>query len=135
VQFVPIPTTYEALNKLFPIWFPFLQGISHRSKEPVWALIDAIARFDVQIGLVWDDEKACALVGIQYRRRGSELIGEVCWLTGTGMKEWRHLLPQLEHFLKDSGCVEIRPICRPGWSRLLREHGYKTTHHVMERTL
>jgi hypothetical protein len=73
---------------------------------------------------------------MQFRKRGNDLIGEICWLTGRGMKEWQHLLPQMEKYLKEhKGCVEIRPICRPGWSRLLKQRGYKTTHYVMEKKL
>jgi hypothetical protein len=137
VNFVPIPTNIEALEKLFPLWEPFLDGISRRSKEPIRDLIAAVKGLRVQIALVWgDDNKPHALVGMQYRKRGDDLIGEICWLTGKGMKEWRHLLPQMEKYLKEEkGCVEIRPICRPGWSRFLTTNGFKTTHFVMEKKL
>lgn len=91
----------------------------------------------MQIALVWDEDnkKPQALVGIHYVLRDNDVIGEVIWLTGTGMRRWLPLLPELERFLKDMGCTEIRPICRPGWSRLIKGEGYKVTHYMMEKTL
>jgi hypothetical protein len=146
MQFVPIPTTPEYLEKTFPHWWPFLAKISRRSKEPVQELLGQIVRRDVQIALVWDGEKARALVGMRFLRRGGliledghkcpdVLIGEVIWLAGGGMREWRHLLPQMEQYFKHMGCVEIRPVCRLGWSRFLKTQGYKATHVTMEKVL
>jgi hypothetical protein len=133
---VPVPTTAEWLNKTAPHWLPFLPGISRRSKEPIESLLNQIGRFEVQLALVWDNGKAQALVGIRLVRRGEDLIGEIVWLTGNGMRDWLHLLPQLEQYLKQHlGCVAIRPICRPGWSRLIKGRGYKITHFMMEKPL
>jgi hypothetical protein len=136
--FVPIPTSPIDLFNTRELWLPFVEAISRRSKEPLADMIDAIRTGRAQIALVWDEKKkeAQALVGMQFRQRGPELIGEIHWLTGRGMKEWQHLLPQMERYLKEHmGCSIIKPICRPGWSRLLKKHGYKTTHHIMERAL
>jgi hypothetical protein len=135
MQFVPIPTTLQALQATSEHWLPFLPGIARRSKEPAETLLRRIASFEVQLALVWDGKQALALLGLRYSKRGEDLIGEVIWLTGRGMKQWQHLLPQLEKYLKDMGCREIRPICRPGWSRLIKPHGYKITHYVMEKVL
>lgn len=137
MQFVPIPTTFENLKRTFPVWWPFLAKISRRSKEPVGDLLAQIAKHEVQIALAWDEstEKARALVGMRFLRRGDDLIGEIIWLAGGGMREWRHLLPQMEQYLKDMGCAEIRPVCRLGWSRFLKSRGYKATHMTMEKVL
>lgn len=136
MHFVPIPTTPDHLRACAKYWLPFLEGISRRSKEPVDDLIDSICSARVQIALVWDGNEARALVGMQYKKCGDDLVGEIVWLTGKGMKDWRHLLPQMEKYLREHvGCRIIRPICRPGWSRLLKNQGYKTTHYVMEREL
>jgi hypothetical protein len=138
VQFVPIPTTKEGVEENFPLWFPFLKDISKRSKEPITDLMRQVKFYDVQIALVWDEDnnKATALIGIRYFRRGDELIADIIWLTGRGMKQWTHLLPQMEKYLKEHvGCAIIRPICRPGWSRLIKSQGYKLTHYVMEKPL
>ena len=135
MHFVPIPGRYEDLNNSFDIWSPFLKDISRRSKEPVLDLLAQIARLEVAIALVWDGKAARALVGVRFRQRGNDLIGEIVWLTGKGMREWRHLLTEMESYLKQRGCVEIKPICRPGWSRFLKQRGYRTTHLTMEKKL
>lgn len=136
MQFVPIPTTREYLEATAQHWFPFLKDISRRSKEPVTDLLGQITRRDVQLALAWDGSKAHALFGIRLVKRGDDLIGEVIWLTGHGVKRWLHLLPDLEQYLRDIGCKEIRPICRPGWARLiLDKNGYKRTHYTMEKVL
>lgn len=135
MQLVPIPTTDEYLLAAARHWMPFMEGISRGSKEPVESLIGRVLRFDVQLAMVWDGKQAHALIGIQFVRRGNDLIGEVIWLTGKGMRKWRHLLPELETYLKDMGCVVSRPICRPGWSRFIEPQGYRITHYVMEKVL
>lgn len=136
MHFVPIPTTHEQLRLWKKHWLPFLPKISQRSKEPVDQLLDEIASQRVQIGLAWDGERAHALIGIQFRKNGNVLIGELIWATGEEMKEWRDLLGEVERFLREHyGCNEVRPICRPGWSRMLKERGYKLTHYVMEKSL
>ena len=133
MQLIPIP--FDDLDKTAFHWFPFLPAISKRSKETVVNLLGQIKRHEVRIALVWDGQQARALIGVRIIRRGDDLIGELCWTTGQGMREWQHLLDVLEQLLKDAGCVEIRPICRLGWTRFLKSRGYKTTHMMMEKVL
>jgi hypothetical protein len=135
VHFVPIPTTPEHLIAWAPHWLPFLEGVSRGCKEPVASIRGRIERFDVQLALIWDGRNAHALIGIQFTRRGDELIGEIIWLTGKDRRRWLHLLPEVEQYLKDMGCAVIRPICRPGWWRLIEPHGYRRTHYVLEKAL
>jgi len=138
LRFIPIPTTEEALRRVSHLWLPFIPRIADRSDETVDELIDAIISGRVQIGLVWDDDnrKAHALVGWLYRRAGRELIAEVHWITGWGSKEWRHLLAELEKYLKEhAGATVIKPLCRPGWRPFLKQQGYRQTHVVMEKML
>jgi hypothetical protein len=138
VQVLPIPLTDEHLNKTFPLWFPFLAGIARRSKETVQDLMAAIGRKDIQPILMWDEaeSKAYALLGIRLVKRDDDLIAEWVWMTGREMQRWVHLLPEVEKYLKQHlHCAGSRPICRPGWSRLLRKHGYKITHYTMEKVL
>src|SRR5215831_1447458 len=95
-----VPLHFTDLEPLFPIWFPFISKISARSKEPVKDLLRQIKEREVEIALVWDGTRAHALVGIRYRQRGEDCIGEIVWLTGNKMKEWRDLLPDMEAYLK-----------------------------------
>lgn len=138
MKLVPIPTTNDALLKMAPLWVPFLDKIARRSKETVNALLYKVANRQVQPILIWDEaeQKAVALLGISYHMRGNDKIAEWVWLTGVGRKSWEPLLSDLEQYLMEyEECAELRPICRPGWSHLLKKHGYRITHYMMEKTL
>jgi hypothetical protein len=135
VKLVPVPTTHEYLDRTEHHWFPFLKDISRRSKEPVKDLYFQIRRFDVQIVLAIDDNKTVAIAGLRRWMRGSDMIGEIVWATGKGMKQWQHLVDDIEKYLKETGSVECRPICRLGWSRMLKARGYRPTHMIMEKRL
>jgi hypothetical protein len=136
MSFVPIPTMPDHLFAWREHWYPFLDSVSRLTKEPIPVLMNALIAGQVQIALAWDGKKAHAIVGIQYRQSGDDVAAELIWLTGINMKAWdEQLLADLHRFLKDIGCTISRPICRPGWSRLLKRHGYKTTRYVMEHRL
>jgi len=138
MHFVAIPTTEQALRKYQAHWLPFLPKIAERSNETIDDLLDLVITFRMQIGVIWDDERreARALIGLQYRKAGPQLIGEVHWVTGFGAKEWQHCLEEIEQYLKDHvRCTIIKPICRPGWKPLLKSHGYRMTHLMMEKSL
>ena len=136
MHFVPIPTSHEALGKTAHLWMPFIRKLAERNREPLGSLIGVIKNGQVQIGLGWDGEKAHALVGWLYRPVGDSLVAEIHWLPGRGVKEWRHLLPDLERYLKEhEGVAHCRPIARPGWEKFLKERGYRLTHYVMEKAL
>lgn len=130
-----IPVPHEVLHDTAPLWSPFLPSIAKRTKETVPALIGQIARFEVRLTLVWDDarQKPAALIGVRLHMRGADLIAEIVWTTGRDHKAWVHLLPEFEAMLWQAGAAEIRPICRPGWRKLLEAHGYKLTHLQMEK--
>ena len=142
MQLLPIPVADEYIKRLMPYWAPFLPDIAKRSKEPVADLIARISRKDVQLFLIWDEDEdapanmAVAMLGVSYHRRGDDLIAVLEWTTGHGRTRWQGLLPELERYLKEHvGCKELRPVCRLGWFRFLRQHGYKATHITMEKVL
>lgn len=137
MRLIAIPVDDEALRTSSAHWMPFLPLIAKRSKEPLTTLIDRIMRKEMRLVLVWDEQRtrAAALLGVRLHYRGDDLIGELLWLVGDDCKSWQHLLPDVEQMLRDAGCVECRPLCRPGWSRLLKQQGYKLTHVQMEKVL
>jgi len=145
MKFVPIPTPAKGqpieeteVWKTRKVWGAFIPRIADRSDETVDELIDHVFKGRVQIGVIWDEEKdkARALIGIIYSQEGRELIGQLRWATGFGVKDWQHLLPQVEKYLKEHNhCTISKPYCRPGWKPLLKKHGYKQTHVVMEKML
>ena len=141
MDLVPIPVTTEYLRQSEPLWLPFLERISQRTGEPVASLYDRIMREEVQPILVMDGKEARALCGVCFYMREDEKIAQWQWMTGTGRKDWEHLLPIMERFMADMGAAICEPVCRKGWSRLLKRCGYEITGHrddghvVMEKRL
>jgi len=138
VRLIPVPLDDKAIANSTPHWLPFLPLIARRSKETVQVLHDQITNKQMRIALIWDDDasRATALIGVRIHMRGPDMIGELLWMAGYGRQQWEHLLPELEDMLRQAGCVECRPLCRPGWARaLLKKHGYKITHVQMEKSL
>jgi hypothetical protein len=132
MHFVPIPTHIDALRKTREHWLPFLPVIAESQGEPLEGLLDQIFSGFTHIGVVWDGEKAHALAGWHLRRGGK--VAEIIWIEGVQRENWQHLLPELEKYLTEHLKVDvIRPIARPGWTRLLKRAGYKLTHCVMEK--
>src|SRR5215468_6139964 len=103
MRFVPIPTPLKTepiehteVWKTRSGWLPFLPHIADRSDETVDELIDLVISGQVQIGVCFDDDdQPRALIGMIYRQLGRELIGELRWATGFGVKDnWEYLLSE-----------------------------------------
>jgi len=145
MRFIPIPTPVKGqpieeteVWKTRNAWGPFIPRIADRSDETVDELIALVFNGQVQVGVVFDDnDKPRALIGMIFRQLGRELIGELRWATGFGVKDnWEYILSEAERYLKEKvGCTISKPFCRPGWKPLLKKHGYKQTHVVMEKML
>ena len=133
MRLVPIPLTeHEAWTEY---WLPFLPRIAQRSHESVADLIQQIWDRKVRLVLVMDGEQAKALVGVRIHQMNGKSCGDMIWLAGFGREQWQELLPEFEQLLRDAGCDLCRPICRPGWSKYLKQRGYRITHVMMEKPL
>jgi hypothetical protein len=134
---VPIQTDDESIYGSAAHWSQFLPSIAARSGETVEGLIDQVLRREVQPILIWDPEakKAMALCGVQYVMLGTGKAAILVWMAGRNRNAWQHLIADLEQYLRQNGCVEVRPLCRPGWAKLLQSRGYKITHYGMEKKL
>lgn len=136
IAFVPIPPGDVAVME--HVWLPFVEKIAERGGESVSQLAKPIEQGLIGLAVAWDSEakKALALMGFQTRPRGYDLVGEIIWLTGSDMGLWLSLYDDMERFFREHlGCAALRPICRPGWSKILKSKGYRMTHVVMEREL
>jgi hypothetical protein len=131
---VPIPPDH--LEGSRPLWFPYLASIAERSGNDIAEMVRMLSAGEAQAFLVWDGEgkRAHAFLGVRYAARGHDRIGELIWLTGENRAAWVHLFGELETYLREhQGCVAIKAIARPGWSKHLKSSGYRLTHCVMER--
>jgi hypothetical protein len=144
MQLVPIPTTSEYLNGTFHLWSPFIPAIASRSPWSTDELLGKVSRHEVQLVLIWDDNRVIALLGITIVEDNGERVGELSWVTGKARQDWQHLLAELEAYLRDHvRCRRCRPISRPGWRKLLAANGYRHVgysrdrrrHDIMEKVL
>ena len=137
MQLIPIPIDEKSLLDWAPFWFPFLPSIAKRTKEDVKEIARKVMYREVRLTLAWDEtiDKPVALFGVRLHMRGNDLIAEWIWMTGQRYKTWAYLLPEFEQLLKRAGVVECRPICRPGWAKILKPSGYRLTHITMEKVL
>jgi len=128
MQLIPIPIDEKSLLDWAPFWFPFLPSIAKRTKEDVKEIARKVMYREVRLTLAWDEtiDKPVALFGVRLHMRGNDLIAEWIWMTGQRYKTWAYLLPEFEQLLKRAGVVECRPICRPGWAKILKPAGYRT---------
>jgi hypothetical protein len=141
MQFVPIPHVH--LGQLASFWIPFVERVAKRSGRDFDDLQREVMSGEVIVCLAWDEnaKEAKAAGGIRPVVRGKDRVAEIVWLTGHDMKSWVHLFPQLERFVSDPveigglGCTIVKPIVRPGWSKILKTHGYRVTHAVMEKQI
>ena len=69
---------------------------------------------------------------VNYPRRRVLRI-RIC--TGEDRERWQAGLLALEDWARGQGCAGCEFIARPGWGRVLKAHGYETTHHVVEKDL
>lgn len=119
-------------------WRPYILKISERDKCDPSEKERMLYAGEAQAFLVWDDvaRKPQAFLGVRYVKRGADPIAELIWLMGENRAAWAHLFGELETYLRDQqGCVGIKAIARPGWSKHLKFHGYRLTHLTMEKPL
>jgi hypothetical protein len=131
---VPIPL--DCLEGTVGYWRPYILSIAERSRNDPDAMTAMLFRGEAQAFLVWEAEakKPLAFLGVRYVARGQERIGELIWLMGENRASWVHLFGELETYLRDhQGCVGIKAIARPGWSKHLKSNGYRITHYVSEK--
>lgn len=134
MKLVPIP--HDALDRTRAVWWPFLEKIAARSRAPIAQLHDDIRCGKILLHILFDEVKqeAAALAGSQVCKYGDQLVAEFVWCTGSGKEHWLPLFPELEQYHREHlGCTAFKAICRPGWSRFLKQHGYRMTHVVMEK--
>lgn len=131
---VPIPQ--DCLEGTVGFWRPYILAIAERSKNDPEAMTTMLLAGEAQAFLIWEPEKQkpLAFLGVRYAARGQERIGELIWLMGENRAAWAHLFGELETYLREhQGCVAIKAIARPGWSKHLKFSGYRLTHCVMEK--
>tara|TARA_R110000868_G_scaffold264680_1_gene523320 strand:- start:180 stop:605 length:426 start_codon:yes stop_codon:yes gene_type:complete len=127
--------------------------------EQVWSLVDdsitkalqysgnhfntldvyeACLNGDNQLWLVWDEESKEKLKGVMVSRiivRPNTKVANIFICTGKQRKLWQDRLHEVEKWAKSNKCTHFETYARPGWSKLLKQQGFKTTHYLLEKKL
>jgi hypothetical protein len=91
---------------------------------------DKLVTGDKQLWVIWDGTCRAAVV--------TQIIKSVCFIWavgGEGMKDWLHLLDDLEGWARKQGCTGMQLWGRPGWMRALNEYGYERKLVIMNKEL
>lgn len=134
LHLVPIPP--DCLEQTQAQWYPYIVAIAERANNHPVDMVQMLDNAEVQAFLVWEpvEQKAQAFIGVQYLASTKGRVGQIIWLMGENRKEWVHLFVDLETYLREhQGCASMRAIARPGWSKFLKQSGYRETHVVMEK--
>lgn len=134
MQLVPVPL--GSLEETRHIWWPYILMISERDKCDPNVKVEMLCKGHAQAFIIWDEEirKAWAFLGVVYKLRGSDRIGELAWLAGENRAAWSHLFSELETYLREQqGCKGTAAVARKGWSKILKENGYRETYVVFEK--
>tara|TARA_R100001126_G_C4825416_1_gene148963 strand:+ start:31 stop:456 length:426 start_codon:yes stop_codon:yes gene_type:complete len=91
-----------------------------------------------QLWILWNEKKktkyqGCIVSKILERPNSKSL--NLFIVTGQDRKLWQDKITVLEDFAKQEGCSHLETYARPGWSRILKKHNYKTTHYLLEKKL
>jgi hypothetical protein len=91
-----------------------------------------------QLWILWNDKRktkyqGCIVSKILERPNTKSL--NLFIVTGQDRKLWQDKINILEDYAKQQGCSHLETYARPGWSRILKKHNYKTTHYLLEKKL
>jgi hypothetical protein len=91
-----------------------------------------------QLWILWNDKRktkyqGCIVSKILQRPNTKSL--NLFIVTGKDRKLWQDKITTIEDFAKEKGCSHLETYARPGWSRILKKHNYKTTHYLLEKKL
>ena len=91
-----------------------------------------------QLWILWNDKRktkyqGCIVSKILERPNTKSL--NLFIVTGQDRKLWQDKINILEDYAKEQGCSHLETYARPGWSRILKKHNYKTTHYLLEKKL
>ena len=91
-----------------------------------------------QLWILWNDKRktkyqGCIVSKILERPNTKSL--NLFIVTGQDRKLWQDKINILEDYAKQQECSHLETYARPGWSRILKKHNYKTTHYLLEKKL
>lgn len=135
MKLVTIPP--QQLNATAQHWAPFIEEIARGQRCHITQRLHDIYSGQVQLFVAWNEEtgKVEALAGVTLMVRGDDRVGRIVWTTGEEDRtRWQDLYHDIEKFCRHRwGCVGMEAVARPGWSKQLKEWGFRLRHVIYEK--
>ena len=101
-------------------------------------VLEQLYKDKAQLWILWNDKRktkyqGCIVSKILERPNTRSL--NLFIVTGKDRKLWQDKINIIEDYAKQKGCSHLETYARPGWSRILKKHNYKTTHYLLEKKL
>jgi hypothetical protein len=83
--------------------------------------------------IAWDGRNVKAAVVTELQKIDDDKICVIIACGGHDMRQWVHLIKEIEDYAWAEGCKKVRIWARPGWTRVLKSYG--TSRVILERRL
>jgi len=123
--------------RLWPHLHPMLKEACEWSagQFSVAGVVEGVMNGEYRPAIFFDDKGkplAMMILSVSQFPTGKRIL-EVLLASGSALKEWLTLQPQLDDYAKENECVSLRMIGREGLQRLMPE--WKRTAIVLEREI
>lgn len=111
--------------------------LSSRGKEKAFDIRRSAHHGEKQIWVVWDEgaKDLLAVVVTELAVYPRKTVCHIQICVGEERERWQQHISIIEAWAKEKGCRGMSLVARPGWSRVLKQYGYDTTHHLVEKDL
>lgn len=109
--------------------------LTSRGKEKAFDIARSARHGEKQIWVVWDGDAkdVLAVVVTELAVYPRKMVCRINICIGDGRERWQHHIEVIENWAREKGCRGMELFARPGWSRVLKQYGYDTTHHMVEK--
>lgn len=123
-------------------WWPRIEKLitdamtTSRGKYTAQDIFDCAVLKKIQLWVIVDGKFSVRALGItQINDFPSTRICQVICMTGEHYEEWEDLMAKAEHWARCNNCTDMELICRAGWKKVMKKHGYSETHVVLNKAL
>lgn len=134
LQLVAVDPRY--LHRVLPLIQADLEALCERTRGrySMPGILDHVARGLWVLWLVWDGSNVRAVLATELYLDVSKIkVCTIRFCTGSGAKDWVHLIGKIEDYAREEGCVKFDVIARKGWARHLPD--MKMSHVHLEKDL
>jgi hypothetical protein len=115
---------------------PFIErAMAESAYDEPYSVYEAVKEERAVLWVVWDAGEILAVVVTQLSTTPKSKACGIWICTGNGRENWQELITEIEDYARREECTLMRHSARTGWARVLKPHGYKMTHAILEKAL